>query len=69
MRAVYYPFLRQSPSYKVAKRQMSAGGGMVAFRIRGGYSAASKFLESLKVFTLGREPGGRRVRSPSTRPG
>ncbi len=55
---VYYPFLRQSPSYSVARRQMSAGGGMVAFRIKGGYSAASKFLESLKVFTLGESLGG-----------
>jgi cystathionine beta-lyase/cystathionine gamma-synthase len=58
VRAVYYPFLTQSPSYKVAKRQMSGGGGMVAFRIRGGYRAASKFLESLKVFTLGESLGG-----------
>jgi cystathionine gamma-lyase len=58
VREVYYPFLKQSPSYKVAKRQMSGGGGMVAFRIRGGYRAASKFLESLKVFTLGESLGG-----------
>jgi len=58
VKAVYYPFLRQSPSYKVARRQMSAGGGMIAFRIKGGYRAASKFLESLKVFTLGESLGG-----------
>jgi len=58
VKQVYYPFLRQSPSYKLAKRQMSAGGGMIAFRIRGGYRAASKFLESLKVFTLGESLGG-----------
>ena len=37
---------------------MSAGGGMVAFRIKGGYRAASKFLETLKVFTLGESLGG-----------
>jgi cystathionine beta-lyase/cystathionine gamma-synthase len=58
VKAVYYPFLRQSPSYKTARRQMSAGGGMVSFRIKGGYAAASKFLESLKVFTLGESLGG-----------
>jgi cystathionine gamma-lyase len=58
VKEVYYPFLKQSPTYKVAKRQMSEGGGMVAFRIRGGYRAASKFLESLKVFTLGESLGG-----------
>jgi cystathionine gamma-lyase len=55
---VYYPFLRRSPTYKLAKRQMSAGGGMVSFRIRGGRRAASRFLEALRVFTLGESLGG-----------
>lgn len=55
---VRYPFLRGSPYHDIARRQMSAGGGMVAFRIRGGYAAASRFLESLKVFTLGESLGG-----------
>ena len=58
VREVYYPFLRRSPSYRLARRQMSAGGGMLAFRVRGGYRAASKFLEALKVFTLGESLGG-----------
>jgi cystathionine beta-lyase/cystathionine gamma-synthase len=58
LKEVYYPFLRQSPSYDLARRQMSAGGGMMAFRIKGGYRAASRFLESLKVFTLGESLGG-----------
>jgi cystathionine gamma-lyase len=58
VKEVYYPFLRSSPSYKLARSQMSAGGGMIAFRIRGGYRAASKFLASLKVFTLGESLGG-----------
>lgn len=58
VKEVYYPFLRQSPNYGVARRQMSSGGGMVAFRIRGGYKAASKFLESLRLFTLGESLGG-----------
>jgi cystathionine gamma-lyase len=58
VKEVRYPFLKKSPTYKIAKRQMSAGGGMIAFRIRGGYGAASRFLESLKVFTLGESLGG-----------
>jgi cystathionine beta-lyase/cystathionine gamma-synthase len=58
VRGVYYPYLRQSPSYKLARRQMSSGGGMMAFRIKGGYRAASKFLAALKVFTLGESLGG-----------
>ncbi len=31
---------------------------MLAFRMKGGFKAASKFLESLKVFTLGESLGG-----------
>ncbi len=58
VKEVYYPFLITSPSYRVARRQMSAGGGMIAFRMKGGYGATSKFLESLKVFTLGESLGG-----------
>jgi len=55
---VRYPYLKGSPTFSIAKSQMSAGGGMIAFRIKGGYPAASKFLESLKVFTLGESLGG-----------
>ena len=31
---------------------------MIAFRMKGGYKSASKFLESLKLFTLGESLGG-----------
>jgi len=55
---VYYPFLPSSPTYRLAKRQMSQGGGMLSFRIKGGYKAASKFLESLKVFSRAESRGG-----------
>lgn len=55
---VYYPFLRSSPSYDLARKQMSLGGGMLSFRIRGGYKAASRFLESLRIFALAESLGG-----------
>jgi cystathionine beta-lyase/cystathionine gamma-synthase len=55
---VYYPFLTSSPTYRLAKRQMSLGGGMLSFRIKGGYKAASRFLESLKIFALAESLGG-----------
>ena len=58
VKGVNYPFLRGSPSYKLAKSQMSAGGGMISFRIQGGYRAASRFLEALRIFTLGESLGG-----------
>jgi cystathionine gamma-lyase len=37
---------------------MSLGGGMLSFRIRGGYKAASSFLESLRIFALAESLGG-----------
>jgi cystathionine beta-lyase/cystathionine gamma-synthase len=58
VRAVNYPFLPSSPTYPLAKRQMALGGGMLSFRIKGGYRAASRFLSSLKIFTLAESLGG-----------
>ncbi len=55
---VHYPFLQDSPTFKLARRQMRAGGGMISFRIKGGYTAASRFLGTLKIFTLGESLGG-----------
>ena len=55
---VYYPFLKSSPSYGLARKQMSLGGGMLSFRIRGGYRAAGRFLESLRIFALAESLGG-----------
>jgi cystathionine gamma-lyase len=57
-RSVNYPFLPASPYYKLAKKQMLLGGGMLSFRIRGGYKAASRFLESLRIFVLAESLGG-----------
>ncbi len=56
--SVYYPFLESSPTYRLARKQMSLGGGMLSFRIRGGYKAASRFLESLRIFVLAESLGG-----------
>ena len=37
---------------------MRGFGGMVSFLIKGGFEQASKFLKSLKVFTLAESLGG-----------
>jgi cystathionine gamma-lyase len=55
---VCYPFLRSSPTYSLARKQMYLGGGMLSFRIRGGYKAASRFLESLRIFVIAESLGG-----------
>lgn len=56
--AVNYPFLPDSQTFALARRQMRSGGGMLSFRIKGGFRAASRFLKSLRVFALAESLGG-----------
>ncbi len=49
---VKYPFLLSNPSLNIAKKQMSLGGGIVSFVIKGGLPQAQKFLNALKWFSL-----------------
>ncbi|MDG6926676.1 MAG: PLP-dependent transferase [Nitrososphaerota archaeon] len=64
---VFYPYLADSPTYSIARRQMSQGGGMLSFRVRGGYKAAERFLESLRLFSIAESLGG--VESLAEHPG
>jgi O-succinylhomoserine sulfhydrylase len=50
--SVKYPFLPSHPKYKVAKKQMSLGGGMVSFVIKGGLKRGKKFLDSVEMASL-----------------
>jgi methionine-gamma-lyase len=49
---VFYPGLKSSPQYSLARRQMTGFGGMLSFEIRGGYESATRFLESVHIATL-----------------
>jgi O-succinylhomoserine sulfhydrylase len=49
---VRYPFLKSHPHYKIAKKQMSGGGGILTFSLKGGYSAGSKFMNRLKMIKI-----------------
>jgi len=49
---VKYPFLKSHPHYAIAKKQMTNGGGIVCFEIKGGLEAGRKFLNSLKMLSL-----------------
>ncbi|MCZ8342154.1 MAG: aminotransferase class I/II-fold pyridoxal phosphate-dependent enzyme [Leptospira sp.] len=49
---VKYPFLPSNPSLKIAKKQMSLGGGIVSFVIKGGLAKAQSFLNALTWFSL-----------------
>ena len=46
---VIYPGLPDFPQYEVARRQMSAFGGMIAFEVKGGMAAGQKLLDSLEM--------------------
>jgi len=47
---VLYPGLPSHPNHEAARRQMSAFGGMLSFRVRGGREAAIRAASRLKVF-------------------
>ncbi len=49
---VYYPYLESHPQYKVAKKQMSGGSGLVAFIIKGGREKGKEFLNNLKLMVV-----------------
>jgi len=54
---VVYPFAEDHPDCALAKRQMSAGGGMVTIVFKD-ETRAIRFCESLKVFSLAESLGG-----------
>jgi O-succinylhomoserine sulfhydrylase len=47
-----YPFLPSHPQYAIAKRQMTNGGGIVCFELKGGLQAGRNFLDKLKMLSL-----------------
>jgi O-succinylhomoserine sulfhydrylase len=47
-----YPFLPSHPQYAIAKRQMTNGGGIFCFDLKGGLEAGRRFLDKLKMLTL-----------------
>ncbi|CAI7604135.1 unnamed protein product [Penicillium pancosmium] len=52
---VMYPGLESHPEREIVKKQHNhggAGGGIISFRIKGGFKAAEDFCRSLRLFTL-----------------
>ena len=47
-----YPFLPSHPQYEIAKKQMSNGGGIICFELKGGLEAGRKFLDGLKLMSI-----------------
>ena len=58
---VKYPFLESHPQYAIAKKQMSNGGGIVTFELKGGIEAGRKFLNSLQMLSMTNNLGDSRT--------
>lgn len=58
---VKYPFLKSHPQFELAKKQMKAGGNVVAFEIDGGIDAGRKFLNAIKLLSLSANLGDTRT--------
>ena len=58
IKKVYYPFLKSHPHYDVAKEQMTGGGGVVTFDIKGNLNDAKRLLDNLKLCYIGPSLGG-----------
>jgi O-succinylhomoserine sulfhydrylase len=58
---VKYPFLETHPQYAIAKKQMSNGGGIVTFELKGGIEAGRKFLNALQMLSVTNNLGDSRT--------
>jgi cystathionine beta-lyase/cystathionine gamma-synthase len=56
--SVFYPGLPGHPGHAIAKRQMSAFGGVLAFVVKGGLPAAERFYDGLTLIARAASLGG-----------
>jgi O-succinylhomoserine sulfhydrylase len=54
---VLYPGLASHPQHDLARRQMKAGGSLVAFEIGGGKEASFRFLDALRLVDISNNLG------------
>jgi len=55
---VHYPGLKSHPDHALARRQMRAFGGMMAFDLKGGLAAARRFCDRVRLFLVAASLGG-----------
>jgi cystathionine beta-lyase/cystathionine gamma-synthase len=55
---VRHPFLPSHPQHELARRQMSAGGGLVTFDVAGGLEGGRRFVEAVRIAQLATSLGG-----------
>lgn len=46
-----YPFLPSHPQHAIARQQMSNGGGIICFELKGGLDSGKKFLDNLQMLS------------------
>ena len=61
LEVVKYPFLESHPQYELAKKQMSQGGGVITFVVKGGVKRGAAFLDQLKMLSLSANLGDTRT--------
>lgn len=49
---IKYPLLPSHPQHEIAKKQMTQGGGIVCFELKGGLEAGRQFLDALQTLSL-----------------
>ena len=60
VKMVKYPFLKSHPKYEMAKKQMKAGGAVVAFELEGGLDTGKKFFNNIQMLSLSANLGDTR---------
>lgn len=58
---VNYPFHPNHPQYELAKNQMTLGGGIIAFEIKGGKEKAMKFINQTQLCSISANLGDTRT--------
>ena len=57
IKQMYYPGLKSFPQYALAKKQQSAGGTMIAFKVKGKKKDAFKVINKLNIFDISNNLG------------
>lgn len=55
---VHYPWLEGTPYHRIATKQMRGGGGVLSFQFKDGYSAATRFVDALRLIPVATSLGG-----------
>jgi O-succinylhomoserine sulfhydrylase len=58
---VKYPYLPTHPQHEIAKKQMSNGGAVVTFELKGGIESGRKFLNALQMLSMTNNLGDSRT--------